>query len=46
MGTLTCGFPLGATNHFTGVPAAITVEEGSLLVIWQREAGFPLEIAR
>ena len=45
-GTLTCGFPLGASNHFTGVPASITVEDGSLLVIWQREAGFPLEIAR
>ena len=45
-GTLTCGFPLGASNHFTGVPAAITVEDGSLLVIWQRETGFPLEIAR
>ena len=44
-GTLTCGFPLGASNHFTGVPASITVEEGSLLVIWQRETGFPLEIA-
>ena len=45
-GTLTCGFPLGASNHFTGVPTSITVEDGSLLVIWQREAGFPLEIAR
>ena len=45
-GTLTCGFPLGASNHFTGVPASITVDDGSLLVIWQREAGFPLEIAR
>ena len=44
-GTLTCGFPLGASNHFTGVPASITVEEGGLLVIWQRETGFPLEIA-
>ena len=45
-GTLTPGFPLGASNHFTGVPTSITVEDGSLLVIWQREAGFPLEIAR
>ena len=45
-GTLTPGFPLGASNHFTGVPAKITVEEGSLLVIWERRAGLPLEMAR
>ena len=41
-GTLTAGFPLGASNHFTGSPARITVEEGSLLVIWERKAGLPL----
>ena len=40
-GTLTPGFPLGASNHFTGVPARITVEDGSLLVIWERQAGLP-----
>ena len=44
-GTLTAGFPLGASNHFTGKPAKITVEDGSLLVIWERTAGFPLEFA-
>ena len=42
-GTLTAGFPLGASNHFTGNPARITVEEGSLLVIWERKAGLPLD---
>ena len=42
-GTLTAGFPLGASNHFTGSPARITVEEGSLLVIWERNAGLPLD---
>ena len=42
-GTLTSGFPLGASNHFTGEPAQITVESGSLLIIWDREAGFPLK---
>ena len=41
-GTLTCGFPLGASNHFTGAEAAITVKQGSLLVIWDRNCGFPL----
>ena len=41
-GTLTAGFPLGASNHFTGNPARITAEEGSLLIIWERQAGLPL----
>ena len=40
-GTLTAGFPLGVSNHFTGQPAAITVEKGSLLVLWDRTNGFP-----
>ena len=38
---LTPGFPLGVSNHFTGVPARVTVEKGSLLVIWDRKNGFP-----
>lgn len=40
-GTLTAGFPLGVSNHFTGEPARISVAQGSLLVLWQRENGFP-----
>ena len=40
-GTLTAGFPLGVSNHFTGVPARICVEKGSLLVMYDRENGFP-----
>ena len=40
-GTLTCGFPLGASNHFTGQAAEISVADGSLLVLWQRKAGLP-----
>ena len=42
-GTLTPGFPLGASNHFTGTPARITVEDGSLLILWERRAGLPLD---
>jgi len=40
-GTLTAGFPLGVSNHFTGEPAEITVKEGSLLILWDRKNGFP-----
>ncbi len=40
-GTLTAGFPLGVSNHFTGRSARISVSQGSLLVMWDRENGFP-----
>ena len=43
-GKLTAGFPLGVSNHFTGNPARISVGGGSLLVLWQRENGFPERI--
>ena len=38
---LTSGFPLGVSNHFTGAEAAISVRNGSLLVLWERRCGFP-----
>ena len=40
-GTITPGFPLGVSNHFTGNPAKITVRDGSLLAMWDRTNGFP-----
>ena len=40
-GTLTAGFPLGVSNHFTGQEAKISVKEGSLLVLWDRQNGLP-----
>ncbi len=41
-GTLTAGFPLGVSNHFTGAAASVSVKQGSLLVLWDRGAGLPL----
>ena len=38
-GTLTAGFPLGVSNQFTDRQAAISVKDGSLLVIYDRKNG-------
>ena len=38
-GTLTPGFPLGVSNHFTGTPGELSVEQGSLLVFYPTELG-------
>lgn len=39
--SLTPGFPLGVSNHFTEAAARIGVRDGTLLLIWSREAGLP-----
>lgn len=39
--SLTGGFPLGVSNHFTGAPAEVSVREGCILVMWDRKNGFP-----
>ena len=36
-GTLTNGFPIGVSNEFIGEPATISVEHGTLIVMWQAE---------
>ena len=40
-GTLTAGHPLGLSNEFTGREATVSVKNGSLLAIFDRENGFP-----
>jgi len=40
-GSLSCGFPLGVSNQFAGEPGRITVEEGSLLIIWDKNHRLP-----
>ncbi len=39
--TLTYDFPLGVSNHFLGQQAEISVEQGHLLILWDRENGLP-----
>ena len=39
-GSLTSGFPLGVSNHFTGEEASVTVKKGSILAMWDRGNGF------
>ena len=41
--SLTAAYPLGVSNHFTGVPARITVEDGTLIVFYDAGTALPKE---
>ena len=41
-GTLSAGFPLGVSNHFTGQETKVSVKNGSLLLLWDRKNGLPM----
>ena len=41
-GTMTGSFPLGVSNHFLGRQASVTVEKGTLVVLYDVENGFPI----
>ena len=41
-GRLSAGFPLGVSNHFTGEASAVSVTDGSLLLIYDRRNGLPI----
>ena len=45
-GVLTSGFPLGASNHFTGAAASVSVREGTLLAMWREGAASLVERLR
>ena len=40
--SLSAHFPLGVSNSFTGVSAAVSVERGTLIVYWQDNPTLPL----
>ena len=40
-GRLSAGFPLGVSNAFTGQQAEISLQKGSLLILWDRKNGLP-----
>ena len=42
-GSLSSGFPLGVSNHFTGEAASVTVEAGCLIAIYDSCNGFAPE---
>lgn len=44
---LTSAFPLGVSNQFTGTAASVSVEDGTLLVLWDvKEGQLPEQLAR
>ena len=38
--TMTGSFPIGVSNEFTGAPATVSVQKGSLLLLWEDRGDF------
>ena len=38
--TMSGSFPIGVSNEFLGQPATVSVEEGSLLLVWEEKGDF------
>lgn len=37
--TLTCDFPLGVSNELLSAPARVSVREGTLIIVWEKNEG-------
>ena len=42
-GELTRSFPLGVSNEFLGIPARVSVQDGTLLLVWENH-GSPIQL--
>ena len=39
-------FPIGVSNEFLGVPATVSVREGSLLLVWEEKGDFYTQLSQ
>lgn len=44
--TLSGSFPLGVSNQFMGEPASVSVDSGSLILIWEDKGNFYTQLSR
>ena len=44
--TLTGAFPLGVSNQFLGECAEVSVEKGSLLLLWEEKGDFYAQLPK
>ena len=44
--TMEGSFPIGVSNEFLGVPATVSVREGSLLLVWEEKGDFYTQLSQ